>query len=314
MSNYVDISIMSPIRWIKLNVAVPAQYNMQHFDDDLAAKIVPAFYEKKQYAQKWQKNDVIYHQFQATYDPIVIELYKCNGTKVTEWSASTVPTSISTSIFNVYQAESALNTIDEGYYYMILKIGGDNIPKYISECLDIRTVHPLTRLFAYKNSYNRQTIVFETGIEFLFRCEASIEQFQPMSSDVMWIDQSYSNNIVSSKPYRTFQLLIGGQYGIPDWIVDKLNRILGNDSVKIDGKLYSRTAQSRWAPKREELYPWSGWSVEIQETKNKSALRYDEDNPVQSDEIMIAFNFNTAGFGDYDGDAATNLIQIIKTD
>lgn len=313
MSNIIDISIMSPIRWLKCSFAQLPQYNMVHFDEDWYTRVIPQFYDIKNYAQKWQKNDIIRHQFQSTYDPIRLEVYNCKGVKITDFVATTVPTLISTSIFNVYQVEQALNTLAEGYYFLVLKIGSSEEPRFISECLDIRTIHPTTRLFQFKNSYNRQSMIFENDFEPMFRCEASVEQFLPMSDDQIYIDQSRNATAVSSYPFRAWKLLIGGTFGVPDWIIDKLSRMMGCDSFKIDGKLYSKTPTAKWEVKREQLYPWSGWAIDIQEAKNKSAIRFDEDNVnTPEDEILISYNFNTGGFGDYNGDAATNLIQIIK--
>ncbi len=314
MSSFCDISLMSPIRWLKINYTAPAQYNMLHFDDDWAIKVIPQYYLQKPYAQKWQHDNIIYHQFQSQQDPIRLEVYNCKGERISgaDQVATVVTTSISTSIFNVYQINQALNTLPSGYYFLVLKIGASDDPQYISECIDLKTVHPDTRLFQYKNSYNRQSMIFENNFEPEFRVEASIEEFSPMCDDKIYIDQSRNAVTLSSFPYRAYDLKVGASYGIPDWIIDKLNRIMGNDSVKIDGKLYVKSDGAKWKPKRETLYPWVGWSLDIQEAMNKSAIRFDEDPGISSDEIMITFNFETAGYGDFDGPASSNIIQVTK--
>jgi hypothetical protein len=126
----------------------------------------------------------------------------------------------------------------------------------------------------YRNSRYHEDVIFETGITFSFRVEGAFGFLNPFSADQIYNDQRYNSVVLSSRTYRNFPLSIGGSFGVPDWVIDKINLIFSCNDVKIDSKSYAKASDTKFSFNEEDNYPMRGLSFEVREksTANVTAV------------------------------------------
>ena len=100
-------------------------------------------------------------------------------------------------------------------------------------------------LLTYTNRRNAFNTVFTEG-SFDFRCEGSLlPSGAEFNADTEGFrDQNGSFTQLYSLPYRVDTLSIGGGFGVPNWVGEKINNIFSLTSVKLDGEEYVRSEQS----------------------------------------------------------------------
>lgn len=305
-NNIIDISLLNPVRFV--NLGGP----FKGFDDDWFTNLIFDFQDPAKYCQKWQKSDVIRLQFYSNFTPISIAVLNCSGNTVNTYNASLKITSLLDPNFKVYEVLIDLSGFETGTYYLLLSAGTQtNQSQLISEPFYVDDVIDDSILFTYQNSDNSQGIIFETGIDFQFRAEGIISEFQPGFKDVIYQDQILDNVILSSIPFRQFKLFLGGQYGIPDWVVDKVNRILSCDDWQADGKSFVKKDGTQWTPQRVDNYPMAGWSIDILEGSNLSSKR-GSNNGDPTQQISVIYNIETDLFGTMNDTPSNDTVQITE--
>lgn len=305
-NNIIDISLLNPIRFVDLGG------NFKGFDNDWFQSQIRDFEDKVYYAQKWQKDDVIKLQFYSNFTPISVEVLTCSGRTVNTYAAVQKPSQLTDPDFKPYEVSIPLAAYETGEYYLLLSAGtSSNKTQLISEPIYVDEIIDNSILFSYKNTLNSQGIIFETGIEFTFRCEAILSQYEPGFKDTLYQDQILDNVLLSSIPFRKFKLLLGGISGVPDWIVDKVNRALSCDTWSADGKGFVKQDGTQWTPVRLENYPMNGWGIDVLEAKNLSSKRgSNTGNPTQ--QIALVYNVETDLFGTFNDLPSNNTVQITE--
>lgn len=305
-NNIIDISLLNPIRFVNLGGA------FKHFDDDWFSNMIRGFEDPVTYGQKWQTDDTIKLQFYANFTPISVAVLDCSGNTLSTYNATLKATDLQNPDFKVYENSISLAGLSAGTYYLLLTAGTfANETQMISEPMQIAENWEDTILFTYSNSQNTQGVYFETGIVFTFRAEAIISDFLPGFKDTLYQDQILDNVLLDSIPYREFKLLVGGIRGIPDWVVDKVNRILSCDKWQADGKEFVKKDGTQWTPIRLDRYPMSGWSIDILEADVTSSKRgSNTGNPVQ--QIAVVYDIETKLFGTFNDLADNNTVQITE--
>lgn len=157
-----------------------------------------------------------------------------------------------------------------GQYFAEISYSGISDPPVTlySEPFEVAESHPDTLLYKYKNSENNFSIIFDTNIEFDFRSEGTIKEFTPSSDDVIYNDQKINSTLLYSIPWRQFKLYATGVEGSPDWLTDKINRIMSMDQKSIDGDYYEKIDGAKWEVIFEVEYPFSGLSIAIMPVEN----------------------------------------------
>jgi hypothetical protein len=313
-TNIVDIPFLNPLRF------VPVGSTAKNFDSDWYFNQIKSFEQQIQYYQKWVYGDVIYLQVLSNFAPVVIELLDCSGNSLNTFSFTVKSTSLVNPGYTVYECSIPVPTIDEGVYYFLLKVGSyssvpeeSTLEQFISEPQYFSADAENTILFQYKNSYNRFDVIFETGINFGFRCDAVIGAIDPQSKDTVWEDQPLNLRTITSTPYRHFKLTIGNSYGVPDWVVDKVNRLFSCDTVLIDGRQYTKAEGAKWEVNQAELYPMRGWKIDIRETNNRYSLR-GQNNNSPAEQFAVVYNIESKAFGTFNGNASNNIIQVTEVE
>jgi hypothetical protein len=187
---------------------------------------------------------------------------------------------LSTLNYGLYKVELSFDTIlFESDYFEIVESINDSV--YIE--------------YLHKSFY--QNVLFETGIKMGIRVPGTIHTMLPKSKDAIYEDQPLNQKMISSRPYRLFKFVIGGSYGVPMWVADKLNRIFGCSTISIDGKYFTKNEGAAFEPKEEENYPLKGYTLDIRESFARDSI-YNSSSVNSQGKIIIIGNIEAKAFGD----------------
>lgn len=313
MAYILEISFAAPFKFYP-STATPGK----HFDDDWFVNRIKSFEKPCRYFGKCQKSDPVKLQVKCSFQP-TFALKKCDNT--TEPTTSGNFTLVSTDVaagVSVWEKNIDMSGVAEGVYYPVVQASFLDVSfAAIAEPVVIKTTHPNTALFTFKNSLNDFGLVF-SGIgpgssvyqpEFVFRCEAAILEYEPDRERAAYRDQVLDTTTLSATPGRKFKLYIGTAAGVAPWVVDILNRIFCCDYVLIDGKQYETPDGSKWEIGRAKNYPMIGAAIELVEANNRSSMQLASEI-IPGGGIQVAYDMQSDAFGTFNNPASTNPIQV----
>lgn len=303
----IKTPLLNPINIVDQNRILPANYNWHHFDGWLSSEQITQFETYKCDAQKWQKNDILFLQFKADFDPIRLQVRNSTGLVVLSQIMSNVA-SVGSDYY--FEAQIAFDSFDEGYYLFEILAGDPVLISLEATLFHIKEQWPGTLLFRYQNAFNNY-IFWETGIYMTMRIDGVIPFDAPASIRTVYTDQPQSEATVKGDPYRTYKLYVGTDGGLPNWIIDKLEEIIDQNSLTIDGKGFAPVSGATWNVKRSERYPWAQWNIEMRETVNRREKIFDGTGLLDK-KIVEEFIVEGALFGPVYGAANDNTYTINK--
>lgn len=271
----INISHLNPVKFTRKNYTLPAGINNYALDDVPFATRIKAYEEAVEYYQIWQKTDTIKLQFLSQIQPLDFKVVDCSGNVRGTVAAIEVTT---IDVWSVMQVEIPLAGYDEGIYS--LQVPTANYT-FESEPFSLKTLHEDSMLIEYKNSYNREGMIFVTDLNpELFkpniRVQGGLKEDTPGSSDKTFIDQPYNSSMLSSATFDTHNLIIGDAGGTPYWMAKKIMKILGNDYVKVDTVKISKPEGAKLDKNTVDGYPMAGWKIDVREAENKDSLSFED--------------------------------------
>jgi len=236
-TNIFRIPTLNPIPFYNPNLVVPDKYNTRSFEEKVAESC---------YIIKWQRSDTsVKMQVISDFADVDLNFY-LSYTKALALNVPFTPIGvpITGATFKGYEATIDFSNLAEDIYYAeITYTDENNNPITLrSPDIDVKNSHPDTILFEYTDVVNRLGVIFDTKIEFNFRVEGLLRNYQPSSTDEDYVDQKYNSISLNSVPYRIFDLIIGA-FGIqqyPDWVLEKLNYIFACKLKKIERTYYNK--------------------------------------------------------------------------
>lgn len=312
MPNQLYFAHLCPLKFVPLGKTLDPKYHFIHFDDDWFINQVNFWIHKSNYFQKWQLGDTIPIQCITNgLNTGSLDIYNCNGKKVATTALEPV---VGTPLQSpLYQLETALNftslDLPAGVYYVVA-----NSPTGspgISEGLNIQANWAMTLLFEFTHSVNRQSMIFSTGYQPSLRVEGWIDQYMPDGKFTTFEDQPADITVIDGIPYRKFKLNIAANDGVPDWIIDKIMRIMLLDKVKIDGKQFTRDIDAKWEQKNTNAWPKRYWSLDIREAENRDGVTLGDGGTINVG-VDIVYNLDTSAFGQNTGNG--NVIQVTQSE
>lgn len=294
MIQYCDIPLINPFKFYKNNIVT------EGIDGDWAYNQIKSFESKKYYYKKWQIGDSTALQITSTIAPAALKIYDCHGTIVRS-IAWTNP------LNNVYEVMVNLDGLGQDIFYLYFDCTLLLTAfKWISEPVYVKDKWANTKLIKYFNTYNDQDIVFISGVQFMFRCECGIMDFNPGRERNSFVDEIHDTKTLSATPYREYKLFVGEAQGVAVWVVDTLNRIFCCNQVFIDGLQYETTEGSKWEITRQKGWPLIGAGIEITEAKNLTANQQNAGSVNPG--IITGYTLDTNFFG------TAQQIQIIQVE
>lgn len=312
--NILEIALLNPLKFKDADYMPAAPYNTRYFEDHHYGETIPYYLPADSYFQPFQKNDIIYLQFLSNYAPHQVEMFNQWGQKVADFVMAYVATSTEGTGLRVYQATIALNSFAEGKYKFQLKTGSPLVNTFETDWICLKEKHEGSILFEYKNDQNDHDVVFETGIQFRFRVHGGFREYQPQNERSVFIDQPGNIVQLTSRSFYTIKLIIGNTYGVPRWVIDKINQIFLCSEVLIDGKQFVGVSGAKFDPNRIDNYTKEGWSMEVRPAKQRNSNRFVDDGPAAAQDYYVVNNIEGNLFGNFNGPASSNVIQIQSSD
>lgn len=256
----IQIPLLNPIRFISL-----ADINAG-FDGNFSIYQTNNYTDPKCYLQKWQQSDTLFLQVISDSEPTPV-LIKDADNKLIDtinWLESDLVFPDFPDLA-IYEIQYLFSNCPVGKYQLYFSAGDE---EYESEPICVQALQPKTILIKYKNRENNYSTVFATNIEFQFRVEAEIKNFKPKNDRITYNDQIQNLTQLFSVAYRQFTLIIGGQKGVSEWALDKVNQIQQCDQVSYDGIYYQPISDAEIEPIQPEFYDLLGGTIEIQPVDN----------------------------------------------
>jgi hypothetical protein len=314
---------LSPVKFVQLGFMPKERYNFLHIDQDWFINQVGFWPFKENYFQKWQKNDVLELQcITNSLAPVTASLINSSGTVIDTFLYEQVNDNAVKSPLQLWQASYPLTSLEEGVYYLKLTAGtGTTTSVMISEGLHVKERWPMTLLFEYSSTRNRQATVFTSGYAPSFRVEAWLDEYMPNAKYAIYEDQPANLEMLNAIPYMNCTLNVGDNGGVPAWVIRLVDRILLLNRVSIDGVGYTREQDAKWDKIDVPLWPKKYYKIQLRESENSDFIAVYADgsntsdgsggsNGSGGDTLTVVYNINTDAFGD--GADDTETIQVTK--
>lgn len=292
MANLIEIPLISPLRPILQTGKVAADsgtvkyyaynpsYNTISFDNGGYIERLQDYEDKNGYLQPFQQGDTIrlmFYSTDTTTANFTLQLLDKYGRLVSKTITITQETGTYNG-FKLYTATIYLTDIlIEGIYFFRLRYNhGSTTYSYILfEPVEIKQLHRNTMRIEYYNSYNDQDIVYpSSSFIFQLRVKAAITEVSTESKFNVYDDQPMNLQMIAGIPYRIYEFTFGYGKGIPDWMIDKLERITLCDLLKIDGVNYTRNEGAKFEAKKSIGNPLSQYTLKCRERDNNSSKGY----------------------------------------
>jgi hypothetical protein len=262
--------------------------------------------QSRDYYQPWQKSDIINYQFSSTFGNISLEVLDCYDIVKIAVNA----TQVRADKFNpgnyIYEASISLVDLPDGKYRIRTVLG--DITE-ITDWMHVKTSWPNTIYIQYNHNKYHEGVFFESGIIFNLRVEGTIGRIVPGSSDVYMEDQIRNPHLLSSKPFTSFNLSIGGAAGVPDWMIHKLNYVFSCNNISIDGQYYAKSGDTKLEVIGQSNYPMQAIRMVLREAINRP-VKIVEPNLDTNVKIAILSPVEGTVFGDLGLNAGSNVILV----
>lgn len=314
MNNEIFFSMLNPAVFYDRARTLLPQYNTKFHKDFPALETLKSWQGYGRYFQKWQNNDTIFLQAISNIGPIDVKLFNCRGSMVRSWQFTRKQKHKRFPDYFIYEAGLALNDLPKGRYQLVILVGNPVQLTLESDWIDIAPVWPNTVLLEYSNSFYYADAIFDTGWSPNFRVEGWFRPKAPTSKDELYTDQTYNQVLLFSDPYQVLTFLIGPSTGVPDWVPESLNWILGCDQVYYDGWQLAKADGAKFEEVREDGVPFRGYAIELQPSKRRASKIHTVTGVGSQKKVLVALNVDTQGFADTTQGSASNVIQITKVD
>ncbi|MBK7885464.1 MAG: hypothetical protein IPJ81_17990 [Chitinophagaceae bacterium] len=315
--NFLYIPFINPIKFFDVSQENLPKYFTKHFDEWKFRERLYFWQQREDYVQIWQTTDIINLQFESTFNPIIVKLLDKNGIAI-----KTLPALIGlpNKFFpNTFSFEVSMNlgeAVPSGCYRLKIEAGnpGPTQKILLSDWQYISSTPIKNSLcLEYTNSRYHEDVIFETGIQFQFRVHGNFGFLEPGRKDEQYRDQRYNPAILSSRTFRQFPVHFGDQFGLPDDIIDLLNRIWSCDNVMIDNKFFGIADGGKFEFIEVDKYPKRGVKLMVEEgiNRNSSVFKVISD---PNKKLMYAIMVDKKVFGDVGTQNSNDTVPIITVE
>lgn len=293
--NDIVFPYIGPNHWTKIEPTEVAAYVSKFMDDWRFCETIRNYEQQTCYLNKWQQSDTIVEQFISNYGPVSMQLKDVDGNNVgSQVNYVTGQQDYFRPGYYIRTGTRSLAGVPFGYYYWQLSVGGSSA--WVSDPFEVVEVATNTLYAQYRNYERFGDVIWETGITMNMRWPAILQFKAPGSKDTIYEDQPLNETMVKSRPYRLFDLIIGDAKGIPPWLIDKINWILGCSDLQLDGRYYTKNDGAKLEENRADYTALAGYIIEMREKFNRGGVSYQDDTVIAGYAYATAI-INKKGFG-----------------
>ncbi len=295
MANQIIFPYLSPVKFTKMTPEAIPQYVSKFIDDYRFKDTIRDFEQPVCFMQKWLMDDAVRLQFISNYAPLTLKLMDENGLMVHSQVFETMQQDAFRPGYYIRQSETDVAGFDPGYYYWQIEAG--STPHiWVSEPQEFVEEYP-NSLYAEYSHYERYgDVIFDAPYSPTIRIPAILKFKAPGAKDTVYEDQPMDQEMIKSVPYRLWDLIIGDAKGVPPWLIDKINWILGCSDLRFDGRYYTKNEGATLEENETDRYPMAGYKIEMRERYRKTGVEYDDDVQITGTAVAMAV-IDAKGFG-----------------
>lgn len=310
MANKLIYPVINPVQLFDPNPVLADRYRSRDFIDFPLPDTILPWQQELDYAQPWQKSDSIYIQMQTNVGPVAFNLKRSDGSAVASVLFTQNGQSLNDPTMFIYELNMPLNIYDEGCYYGEITFGISPVVFTLrTSKLDLKVEHAQSLLLQYKHFEYREDFIFETGIQPEMRIFGTNRYERTANKSTTYEDQVLNVQALRNVAFRTWMLLIGRGKGIPDWMADKIARIIGCSTFMIDANSFTKPSDSEMEPNGVDNYPMRGWKVLLRERYNRASRQYENNIPLNA-QLVVMINSDSKGFGNSNSGSQTAVLDI----
>lgn len=296
-TNTLIFPFINPLAFYKETPDEDDRFVSREFTDWYFANTILDWQQDVEWCQPWQTSDIIHLQLQSTYGPVSLIMYRYSDDLVIDTIPfSEVLPNANDPDLKIFEVDVDLSTYDPGKYYFKITFGSPVALTLKSENIELSERIENSLLLEYSHPSFREDMIFETGIQPGIRVAGSITYDKTASKDTLFEDQPLNMEMLRSVNYRLWKLNLGGTFGIPDYMADKISRMLGCSTLLVDGKYYAKQEGASLDPNEIDEYPLRGWSISLREKLNRASRTY-EDEIAANAQVAVMVNVDSKGFG-----------------
>ncbi len=287
---------LNTLQIVPANKVLPAKYNVYPMDQGFFYQHLRTYFQLPvNYCQKLTPTDTITYYFDCLapkIDIVILDEYSNIVATVVAGMDGVLYPNNNDSYFNqpfytfFRQFTMAGLGLGDGFYYLATqaKYGDDDDAAsvntiFVSECMHVRASGwDKTMLLEYFNDENDYDVLFQmAGLDpakpFQFRVEADID-IDPGGHSLVFEDMFYQSEKLQEVPFRVGQFMLGDEYGVPPWVRDKVNRIMGCSMFMLDGVQWKKQSSSSWSWKNAEGYAMKLGTIQLLDNPDVSEWEY----------------------------------------
>lgn len=262
----------------------PEGINTGHLDTEVQANLLRIGQDRRYYQQKVQRSDRLRLMLSASaLTSISLTIIDTTGAVV-----DTIATPLQVDVpGNTDDAGGQMTTYlfkapdysaltDDGTYYLVLTITwlDAEVWRWRGEPMSVADFHPGTIRIDYRNTTNTDGSYFQQlPCTYTIRVEAAIANMQAVATATVYEDQGPNTVQLDRQAKRQWTLYVGHSgRGIPDWMLDRLNRIFCLNRLLFDGKRYVAAEGADW--NRGAGDPLFTASIDITEADGKEGFTF----------------------------------------
>lgn len=295
MANRATIPLLTTTKWVELLPVNIPQYISKFMDDFLFSETILDYEQPVTYKQAWLTSDAVRDQIKTNYGPVVLKLFRCDGSPVYSQNYDTKQQDADNPGTYIRQSDVDMITFATGDYYFQTNIGSGPFV-LVSEPFKIATEVKNSLLLEYSHFEKTGGVYFQAPFNPSLRIPGVLKYNDTLSRDTIYEDDPADETLLRSVPYRVFDLKIGGASGIPPWLADKIKRIFCCSDVRIDGRYFTKMEGQKWERTEQALYPMQGWKIQLREKLNRDERIFDNDAVVKG-VAAAGLIVSTRGFG-----------------
>lgn len=315
MNNELTIPELNPVLFYDKARALLPQYHNKFAGDWLPLEALKPWQGFGRYFQKWQTSDAISLQVFSNIAPLTLKLINCKGATIRTLQFQQKQKNRRDPSLFIYEASLSLAGIPDGRYRLELEVGSPLVKTLESDWLDIAADWPHSALIEYKNSAYYGDVIFPvTGWAPSFRVEGWFKKAAPASKDEVYVDESYNQRMMFSDPFQVWEFIIGPATGVPEWVAEKLNWILGCDEIYIDGMEFTKADGGKFQEIEQDGVPFRGYSINLAPTNRRPSKHFFMNGAQGGKRLLVALNVETKGFADTSLGSSSDVATIIDVE
>lgn len=296
-----DMGIIShklPVKLLRVDETYSLANHFRQMDTDLHQNRIARYSTRVPYFQPWQINDTFDVQFITQGLSASLTLIDKNQRVLKTYTLTQTANPAVSNPKQLYLGTVNFTGLEaRSTVYLLATFGsGPGVKQFVSEPMILDTDWADSLLIGYSNSRNQTDMIWKLTGGAMFsskmRIPGYIQKFRPGGRLTQYEDQPLDLVNLDNEPIREYELLLEE---IPDWVADKVNRIMMLDTVTIDGFAYTLGKDAKLEPMETTGSSLASWATVIREAYNKAGIAIDAEGEDAS-VLTVEYNINTKGF------------------